>query len=30
MTLSVAVRVGDTQRVLCGDIDWIDDEADAG
>ena len=30
VTLSVAVRVGDTQRVLCGDIDWIDDEADAG
>ncbi|MBN3825399.1 EAL domain-containing protein, partial [Burkholderia sp. Ac-20384] len=30
VTLSVAVRVGDAQRVLCGDIDWGDDEADAG
>jgi hypothetical protein len=27
VTLSVAVRVGDAQRVLCGDIDWIDDDA---
>ncbi|MBN3736937.1 EAL domain-containing protein, partial [Burkholderia sp. Tr-20390] len=30
VTLSVAVRIGDAQRVLCGDIDWRDDEADAG
>ena len=29
VTLSVAVRIGDAQRVLCGDIDWRD-EADAG
>lgn len=27
VTLSIAVRVHDALCVLCGDIDWIDDEA---
>ncbi|MBS6362240.1 MAG: EAL domain-containing protein, partial [Burkholderia sp.] len=26
VTLSIALRIGDTQRVLCGDIDWGEDE----
>ncbi|NIF45781.1 EAL domain-containing protein, partial [Burkholderia sp. Tr-862] len=26
VTLSVAVRIGDAQHVLCGDIDWVDEE----
>jgi EAL domain-containing protein (putative c-di-GMP-specific phosphodiesterase class I) len=28
VTLSVAVRIGDAQHVLCGDIDWADEDAD--
>jgi hypothetical protein len=26
VTLSVATRVGDQTCVLCGDIDWVDEE----
>ncbi|WP_323119687.1 sensor domain-containing phosphodiesterase [Burkholderia alba] len=29
VTLSAAIRVNDTLCVLCGDIDWLDEEADA-
>ena len=27
VTLSMAVRIGERQCVLCGDIDWHEDEA---
>jgi hypothetical protein len=29
VTLSVATRVGSETCVLCGDIDWVEEERDA-